>query len=786
MNRKPIHFVAAAIGIAILTFILWQVAFPRGVVAKLPATGIGFIDKPSGDMLTRPVIDISGWALDPAGVDKVEAVLDGKIRFPLHFGIARQDVGLAHPGLPDSSHAGFEGHFDLSPVVFARHDLTVELINRKGQRSVIGKKTVVVTQAALPPIANPTPEESFFILMATSNIAQGGANEIKALYEPLVSSTVKVGIRVPILYLRTTKGRGKDWAFDPDFDVSRKCGDRIISEDALNPVIAYAVANQLPVLFTLNGGVWADSGCDIPEWDINDALEQDVANCQWNENNEVFPDDHLQHLPGSSEGPQLARALSLNAYTSEVRKYKKRNLQQAGKIIQQFALKYPHLFVGINLDPDVYMNPFFESPKHWHDYNPQTLRQFREWLSNSGAYAGKGPAGTPDLSAYRRRDPLSLAQVNAISGKTWRSWDEVDPPREFPRVLTPFWENPWAREWELFRRHLVDLHYDELSMWLVEAGIEKRFVFSSQGFLAPQGKAMPFAVRLDSPVKNYDSGGMSIEGSIPSHGHLGAILYGDASLNNVRMEGAQSLFSVFRQMDSNWAAVEYNTADFRAPATMPGFASGYRSLRDMFNYGARFFSPMAWNGSNGLGVGQAGFSSFTAFRNTPLEDATRDFMISHANFPRGGRLWTFGAASHEDGDGWTTEMGTMRLGNGLLALGPNSTNREVTLLSPGELSVVPSGFKHLFIRSLDAGRITETEIQGLDRKTGQWLVLQARKAVAGEDRTADEIRIPLGLKHDSEIERLRITMKFDSAAAEFSLRRIGLWPRLERAAGVRH
>ena len=33
---------------------------------------------------------------------------------------------------------------------------------------------------------------------------------------------------------------------------------------------------------------------------------------------------------------------------------------------------------------------------------------------------------------------------------------------------------------------------------------------------------MPLALTMTSPVKNYDSGGVSIEGSKPRDGHLGA------------------------------------------------------------------------------------------------------------------------------------------------------------------------------------------------------------------------------------------------------------------------
>jgi hypothetical protein len=233
--------------------------------------------------------------------------------------------------------------------------------------------------------------------------------------------------------------------------------------------------------------------------------------------------------------------------------------------------------------------------------------------------------GVPDLSRYRRARALSLADIRKLSGKPFHSWDEVDPPRRFPREGKPFWENPWHHEWEVFRRHLVKLHYDELAQWLAEAGVAPSRIFSSQGFIAPYPTAFPFAIRLDSPTKNYDSGGMSVEGAIPRGGHLGAIVYGASAVNDVRMEHDANLFATFHRLDRGWGVVEFNTADFRTPKELPSYAMGYRALREMFNYGSRFASPMAWNGSNGIYAGQPGYVSFMAWRNTPLEDAYARF-----------------------------------------------------------------------------------------------------------------------------------------------------------------
>ena len=50
----------------------------------------------------------------------------------------------------------------------------------------------------------------------------------------------------------------------------------------------------------------------------------------------------------------------------------------------------------MNLDPDTYVNPFFEE-RQWYDYNPGTLRQFRHWLAGTGPYAGKTDGVDPDL-----------------------------------------------------------------------------------------------------------------------------------------------------------------------------------------------------------------------------------------------------------------------------------------------------------------------------------------------------------------------------------------------------
>lgn len=742
--------------------------------AALPAGTIGAVDLPVAEATVGTTMRLTGWALDPAGVRGIEIRVAGQ-RHDARFGLPRPDVGEVKPGYPDSPASGFAFEGEFAALAAARHVVEVVAVSRAGGETVLGRKSLLSPAALaewqpLYDARRGAEAPAFFVLPGTSGVAVGGASELDAVYAAYLSPTFKVGMRVPILYLRTTTGAAHDWTFDPAWNIDRRCGERRIADDSLDSVIAHAVRHRLPVLFTLNGGIWSDSSCGVPEWDLTDHLEQDKANCQWNDRDEVMPDDALQHLPGSATSPELARSLTFNVYAAENRRYKRRNLQQAGRVIAAFAREHPDLFVGVNLDPDTYFNPFFDE-RQWYDYNPGTLRQFREWLAGSGPYAGKPDAGVPDLSHYRRTRPLTLAGVGALAGTRYRSWQDVQPPRAFPREGKPYWESAWTHEWEKFRRHAVDLHYDELSQWLAEAGIAPARIYSSQGFLAPAAGAMPFAVKLDSPTKNHDSGGMSVEGSIPRAGHLGAIVYGDGAVNATRMEGGANQFATFRRMDLGWGVVEFNTADFRHPQDLPTYAMGYRALREMFNYGARFASPMAWNGSNGIYAGQPGYASYTAWRNTPLEEAMRDFAVSHRFVPLGSRLWTFGSPRHGDDDGWTTPGGQLTPGPGHLDIAPS--REAIRLVSPPALALAP-GDTDLLVLGIDAevGSITVEALAPGDA----WVTLAPPRAARELAATSAGLSVPLawpaGLEHTDQV---RISLSLLDPTRPARVRHIALY-----------
>jgi hypothetical protein len=753
---------------------------PSAAVPSASATTnvpVGAIDSPADEALWSRRLEVSGWALDHKGIADVAA------QFPdfavaATYGLPRPDVASVKGDYSDAASSGFAIRASLDAARPLRLPFRVVAKTLDGRVATLGRRSVVPPEAMQlwSDAGTGFGGRAFHFLMATSGVASGGAGEVDTAYRGYGSTTQRVGIAVPILYLRTTHGRGRDWTFDPDFDTRRKCGERRLVDDSLREVLQYAVAKQLPVHFILNGGIWADAACNVPEWDLNDHLEEDPRNCQWTQDDAVPADDFLKSLAGSMASPELARSLTLNVYAHDVRRYKRRNLQAAAALIADFARSHPALFVGVNLDSDTYVNPFFEQ-REWFDYNPGTLRQFREWLRGGGPYAGQGGAGVPDLRAFRRAKPLTLADVNRLARAGWTRWDEVQPPRGVVReagtASATLWDDPWFQEWDTFRKHLVALHYDDLARWTNEAGIDRDRIFTAQGFVAPEGDARPFAIRVTSAGQNYDTGGVSVEGAIPRHGHLGAILYGPAAENRVRMEHRHGLFATFARMDPAWAVVESNLADLKRPETYPDYANAYRAFRDLFNFDARQVSLMAWNGSNGIYAGQPGYVSYTSWRNTPAEEAMRDHLVSHAGLPVGSRLWTFGSAQHADDDGWSVEGATLRAENARLAL--SSMTERVALVSPPD-QVIRRRNAGALILGVDAKRVTNIEVFGELSPGSGWQRLGTAN-VASSSVSMAGVRVPLAWPEtlrDAIVERLRIVVTAVPYASPLHVDRVAL------------
>ena len=730
-----------------------------------------FVDSPRVNTWREPEIEIGGWIWGGSKDPVVRVALESGVwSHPLDFGLERGDVA-AYLDEPGASLSGF--YAQLKPPASA----SLNLVAYRQSGAQIALKTIryrpVKPSALWQPWLEQYPEwrqDPFWFALGTSGISTGGDQGFSEAYSHYRSDTFRIGLRVPILYMRSTQGRAKDWQFDPDLGRVLLDSGVLLVDDWLEGLIELSIEKSLPILFTLNGGVWGDANGGLPDYDLTDYLELDPRNCQWDQHDKVYPDDLVAGLPGSLTSPELSRVLTLNAYNDTVRMYKKRNLQSAGRRLAEFAAQHPSLFAGINLDADVYLSPFVKGS--WHDFNPDTLRQFRDWLGGNGLYADGAI-----LASYREQ-ALTLAEVSEIAQKSYSQWSEVAPPRDMPRQFLPGESEPWMHLWERFRRHLVDLHYDDLSRWLVEVGIDSEKIYSSQGFMAPRKAAMPFSERLDSSLKNFDSAGMTVEGARPTPGHLGAIIYGQSAMNNIETESGRSLFKVFYDTDPDWGIVEHNTADFRDPSGQsPAYGEAYASLRELFNFHARVLSPMAWNGSNGDFSGAPEFHAHTAYRNTPLEDAVSDFLSEYAFLPRQSLYWPFGNEHHVSADGWykTDKQTLLWADKGVLRW--RHPEAQLRLTSPPGLAIEAAVHTTLVLGAKGGGRLRSIGVEfvdGNERELG-WQVATVPVPVAGLERSDAGWVVPLMWSTDAQPEHIRLVLETGSQG-EMMIDQIAILP----------
>jgi hypothetical protein len=246
------------------------------------------------------------------------------------------------------------------------------------------------------------------------------------------------------------------------------------------------------------------------------------------------------------------------------------------------------------------------------------------------------------------------------------------------------------------------------------------------------------------------------------------------------MENGRSLYATLAAIDAGFGIVEFNTADLREPSRQPTYADAYRALRDLWNAGARFVSPMAWNGSNGLEADTPEYVSYTAWRNTPLEDAACDFLLERSGLPLGSRLWTFGTASHASDDGWTIARGEWRALPGRLELVADAQG-VVTLVSAAEVALASDAIDACVVGIDDDAGDAAIEIAARGARDETWTSLACTGA--GDDSrstTAGRLVAIAPLPRTLGIDRLRITLRVAPGARRV-LRRVAVLPKSSSA-----
>jgi hypothetical protein len=135
------------------------------VIDSLPVTfrcdddldedSFGDIDLPVEGGFFGGVVMITGWALDPEGIDLVQIFVDGEFVGNATRGFSRPEVAADHPALPESLSAGWSFALDTRALADGHHQLQVLVIDDLGHSTLIGERPFLVENAPFGPSQAP-------------------------------------------------------------------------------------------------------------------------------------------------------------------------------------------------------------------------------------------------------------------------------------------------------------------------------------------------------------------------------------------------------------------------------------------------------------------------------------------------------------------------------------------------------------------------------------------------------------------------------------------------------
>jgi hypothetical protein len=364
-------------------------------------------------------------------------------------------------------------------------------------------------------------------------------------------SYYKVGFSVSCWYSATLAFNGTDWNFDPD-DLYYKLN---MSADT-----------NTPILFHMNGGNWGACG-------VNNLFLQNL----WEDDNEVQW-DQFDNTPTANygEGCLKNRLFSLQKDT-EFNRYREIHLKQAARIINQFSIDYPDLFVGCSLDSEIHIDPGENQGGVWlyYDYNPLMIAEYREWLE----------------------DRYTLSEYNTKFGQSVASFALIDAPR------TAILGNPLWEEWVLFRQHIVQQCVEMQCKWLFECGIAKNKIFSHQ-ILSEPGNIEAYYGRCDL-----------LSTAVSDYGVVGVTRY-----NYIDPEIFWGINAI---SGSDWGLFEWNIWKERSPSDYYVYLM---QLKAMYQAGIHVVCPNGW--------WELTNHDLMIRNNTVFIQALHDFAVLVGEYPR--------------------------------------------------------------------------------------------------------------------------------------------------------
>lgn len=119
------------------------------------------------------ILQLTGWALDDDGVERVEIFVDGVIYNKAHYGQNSPFLEGLYPGYPDTSQGVFGIHLDSTRYSNDLHTFTARVTSNTGEQTVLNPIVIQINNvtSTLKPfgaITRPNPSAEFF---GTCNLA---------------------------------------------------------------------------------------------------------------------------------------------------------------------------------------------------------------------------------------------------------------------------------------------------------------------------------------------------------------------------------------------------------------------------------------------------------------------------------------------------------------------------------------------------------------------------------------------------------------------------------------
>jgi hypothetical protein len=135
-------FAVLAIGAAVVS------QAPLRDAITITPMAFGVVDRPLQNKVAAGAVELSGWAIDPHGVARVELLVDGGATFSARYGLpylgARNEpLALYFPAYPNTANAGFTAELPAQALASGAASVRTVVINSVGIRTEIDRRQLV-------------------------------------------------------------------------------------------------------------------------------------------------------------------------------------------------------------------------------------------------------------------------------------------------------------------------------------------------------------------------------------------------------------------------------------------------------------------------------------------------------------------------------------------------------------------------------------------------------------------------------------------------------------------